>query len=376
MKHSLPHLHGLRAILAIMVIFFHTEPFKKYMHWKVLPLKTFAICGDVAVTGFFVLSGFLISYLLLHEQQKNINKENLIAVKKFYWRRILRIWPLYFMIIGLHTYLLPQLHIEDTIQLAHNPFLDKIALHLSQGQIFGFLIFFLPHLLVAMGVLFTPTHVWSIGSEEIFYIFWPWLFRKKIPLQKVIIAIIVIYLVVTYGLFLYVLSQKDTLPFNHPWNVLVRFLYFQRISCMGIGALFAIAFYYKKKIIFGNPKIFYGSVILLSLLLLKGITLPILNSEMYSLLFGIIIYNLVTVRYRFRLLENKMMKYLGDISYGIYMYNPMGVLFSYYINTQVLHYSGWSLSLSYTAMAIAITIALASISYYGVERYFLQWKPS
>lgn len=346
------------------------------MHWKVLPLKTFAICGDVAVTGFFVLSGFLISYLLLHEQQKNINKENLIAVKKFYWRRILRIWPLYFMIIGLHTYLLPQLHIEDTIQLAHNPFLDKIALHLSQGQIFGFLIFFLPHLLVAMGVLFTPTHVWSIGSEEIFYIFWPWLFRKKIPLQKVIIAIIVIYLVVTYGLFLYVLSQKDTLPFNHPWNVLVRFLYFQRISCMGIGALFAIAFYYKKKIIFGNPKIFYGSVILLSLLLLKGITLPILNSEMYSLLFGIIIYNLVTVRYRFRLLENKMMKYLGDISYGIYMYNPMGVLFSYYINTQVLHYSGWSLSLSYTAMAIAITIALASISYYGVERYFLQWKPS
>jgi len=116
MKHSLPHLHGLRAILAIAVIFFHTEPFKKYMHWKVLPLKTFAICGDVAVTGFFVLSGFLISYLLLHEQQKNINKENLIAVKKFYWRRILRIWPLYFMIIGLHTYLLPQLHIEDTIQ--------------------------------------------------------------------------------------------------------------------------------------------------------------------------------------------------------------------------------------------------------------------
>lgn len=226
-----------------------------------------------------------------------------------------------------------------------------------------------------MGVLFTPTHVWSIGSEEIFYIFWPWLFRKKIPLKKVIILIIATYLVITYGLFVYVLTQKGLMPFNHPINIIVRFLYFQRISCMGIGALFAIAFYDNRKIIFGNPKIFYGSAILLSLLLLKGITLPILNSEMYALLYGIIIYNLVTVRYRFMLLENKMMKFLGDISYGIYMYNPMGVLFSYYINTQVLHYSGWSLSLSYTAMAIAITIALASISYYGIERYFLQWKP-
>ncbi len=378
LKVHIPHLNGLRAILATSVIFFHTEPFKKFMHWKVLPLKTFAICGDVAVTGFFVLSGFLITYLLLQEQNRNIqmNSIRLVSVSKFYLRRIFRIWPLYFFIILVHNFLLPHLHIEDTIQIPDNPFLQNIALHLPLWQVFAYLIFFLPHLLVAMGVLFSPTHVWSIGSEEIFYLFWPWLFRYKYSLKKIILTIIVTYILITYGLFLYVLVHKSTIAFDHPMYIIVRFLYFQRISCMGIGALFAIAFYHHKKILLGSKYAFYIALFILLALLGKGVTLPLFNAEMYALLFGILIYQLSVTKSKYYLLENPVLRYLGDISYGIYMYNPMGVLFSYYITTQYLQLQGWTLSIFYTLFAIIITYMLSSISYKIIEKPFLRLKPS
>lgn len=348
------------------------------MHWKVLPLKTFAICGDVAVTGFFVLSGFLITFLLLQEQSRNElqNYTPLVSVSKFYLRRIFRIWPLYFVIIIAHNFLLPHLHIEDTLQIPDNPFLQNIALHLPLWQVFGYMICFLPHLLVAMGVLFSPTHVWSIGSEEIFYLFWPWLFRHKYSIKRIVITIIISYIVITYGLFLYVLAHKKHIAFDHPIYILVRFLYFQRISCMGIGALFAISFYNQKKILLGNKYAFYMALLLVLVLLGKGVTLPLLNAETYALLFGIIIYQLSITQKRYMLLENRVLRYLGDISYGIYMYNPMAVLFSYYITTQYLQLQGWYLSILYTLFAVVITYLLSGISYKILEKPFLRLKPS
>jgi peptidoglycan/LPS O-acetylase OafA/YrhL len=96
-----PGLNSLRFLAASAVVFHHVEQYKS---WKGLPniwgtdgvLGAFIdALGHKAVSLFFVLSGFLITYLLLAE----VAKTGTVSLRKFYIRRILRIWPLYYIIV-------------------------------------------------------------------------------------------------------------------------------------------------------------------------------------------------------------------------------------------------------------------------------------
>lgn len=90
-------LDGLRAIAAILVILGHVEMIKKIFNYKNVfdgGGSFFLYLGGDAVTFFFVLSGFLITFLLLKER----NDKGVIGVKNFYLRRILRIWPVYYLL--------------------------------------------------------------------------------------------------------------------------------------------------------------------------------------------------------------------------------------------------------------------------------------
>lgn len=86
-----PGLNNLRFIAAMGVLIFHVELKKQLLGFKFYYMHQLINLGDVSVTLFFVLSGFLITYLLLAEREQT----GTVAVKKFYTRRILRIWPLY-----------------------------------------------------------------------------------------------------------------------------------------------------------------------------------------------------------------------------------------------------------------------------------------
>ena len=87
-----PNLNGLRFIAAFLVIIHHVEQIKSISKienfWGAIPF--IGIIGKLGVILFFVLSGFLITYLLLAEE----NTFKKISIKKFYMRRILRIWPI------------------------------------------------------------------------------------------------------------------------------------------------------------------------------------------------------------------------------------------------------------------------------------------
>src|SRR5258706_4011675 len=84
-------LNGVRAIAALIVVLSHIDQFS-----DVLQIKKPGFLGNgmggYAVDMFFVLSGFLITYLLFLEKEKTEH----ISLKKFYLRRIFRIWPLYY----------------------------------------------------------------------------------------------------------------------------------------------------------------------------------------------------------------------------------------------------------------------------------------
>jgi peptidoglycan/LPS O-acetylase OafA/YrhL len=97
-------LDGLRAIAAILVVIGHIELVKK--SFNLVNLQDgggpfYLYLGGHAVTFFFVLSGFLITYLLIKEKENN----NSISIKSFYWKRILRIWPVYYLLfVGVFFY--------------------------------------------------------------------------------------------------------------------------------------------------------------------------------------------------------------------------------------------------------------------------------
>src|ERR1044071_5481753 len=91
-----PGLNGLRFLAASAVIITHVELLKGVLglpnHWKNPVLFNL---GGLGVYFFFVLSGFLITYLLLSEK----NMTGHISIKKFYFRRIFRIWPIYYLLV-------------------------------------------------------------------------------------------------------------------------------------------------------------------------------------------------------------------------------------------------------------------------------------
>jgi peptidoglycan/LPS O-acetylase OafA/YrhL len=104
-------LDELRAIAALLVYFHHAESYKSAEgRFSLLDINFFRIfienLGRNAVIAFFVLSGFLITFLLLTEKQKT----GTVNVKAFYIRRILRIWPLYFLIVVIGFVFIPLLY--------------------------------------------------------------------------------------------------------------------------------------------------------------------------------------------------------------------------------------------------------------------------
>jgi hypothetical protein len=107
MKIYFNNLNGIRFLLAFMVIILHTAAIKQHngLPNYLSDAPYLYVAGEIAVSLFFTLSGFLITYYLLIEKQKT----NTIQLKLFYFKRILRIWPLYFLAIILYWLIVPNL---------------------------------------------------------------------------------------------------------------------------------------------------------------------------------------------------------------------------------------------------------------------------
>src|ERR1700744_123190 len=92
MKVYFKNLDGLRFIASFLVLVQHAYGFKKsYSDASPFVFSLFEETGRMGVNLFFVLSGFLISYLLLMERDAS----GTVSYRNFYLRRVLRIWPLY-----------------------------------------------------------------------------------------------------------------------------------------------------------------------------------------------------------------------------------------------------------------------------------------
>lgn len=354
-----PNLNGIRFIAAFLVFVHHLEQFK-YLYkienfWNDNPF--IKIIGKLGVVLFFVLSGFLITYLLLVEEKLN----NDIKIKNFYVRRILRIWPLYFLILFSGLFIIPKLNFIIT------PFFNHDIVNKDFFKIILLFLFMLPNLAYAIfGLIPYVSHTWSIGTEEQFYLIWPVLL--KFTKNKVRTIVFVIFFYLTFKFLLYT-DFLNLIPFK---NLILEFWLSFNIDCMAIGALFSYLLFSKSKLLsfLLNKFLFYCVLTLICFLIFSGVNFIFFHYEVYAILFGIIILNLSSNNSFSKILENNLFNFLGKISFGIYMYHPFAVILT--INFFI--YFNYINNIALLFLSLAITLVLAAISFFYFEKFFLLKK--
>lgn len=353
------NLNAIRFIAALLVIMHHIEQQKFFFNlpnmWHNGVVR---IIGSLGVVLFFVLSGFLITYLLFVEQKVT----NTINIKKFYIRRALRIWPLYFFLITAAFFVLP-----------HIPFLtipgfDKDVV--SQNFVVKIILYvvFLPNMALSLfGGIPYATQTWSIGAEEQFYLVWPVL--NKYIKNKWLIMFTVIGFYILIKLIIKLLRHHFSL------GVLEKFWDSVPIDCMAIGGVFAlILFENSKRVLYIRQLLFskitqYSVLGAVLLFIVLGLFIPFFQYEFYAILFGILIINFAANKDRIFSMENRLTNFLGKISYGLYMYHLIAITLA----IKLSQYLGFSNYIIYPVAFIG-AITLASASYYLFEVKFINWK--
>lgn len=315
--------------------------------------------GNLGVNFFFVLSGFLITYLLLEEKERNKR----VNIPYFWVRRILRIWPLYFFCVFFGFVLFPLLKqaLGQTPNETANP-----LYFLTFTSNFDLFVNGLPDSSV-LGVL------WSVAIEEQFYLVWP-LFIAFVPKRRLPIVFAAIV-----GISWVFRALYDT-SMHHEYHTL---------SCMGDMAIGAFGAYLMKTDKYRNLAqsiapaylyllyaLFIGVFLFRDELLLGSFLLRIFERSFIAFIIVLIIVEQCFCQNSlFKMKQWALAGKLGLITYGLYCLHFIGILTALTI-TQKLHFNTqlWQVLIVETLLALCITIAISSISYRFFETPFLRLK--
>ncbi|CAG5008807.1 O-acetyltransferase OatA [Dyadobacter sp. CECT 9275] len=363
-KRYFPNLNGIRCIAALLVVFHHLEQAKEALHLpNVYEVPIIQHAGRLGVGLFFVLSGFLISFLLLSEKERYGN----IDIKKFYLRRVFRIWPIYFLIVLLSLFVFPHIGLLSFPEIEKNitdHYTERLFLLMIVLPNYAFVLYDLPY---------WCAQTWSIGVEEQFYYLWPWLIKytkKRIPIFLLFVTLTIVMLFL--GLhFLNAPSREENL------KIIATFIGQFRIQTMALGGFCAwLVFKDKEKVLsfIFRKDIQIATYGVLLLLFLSGVHF---NGflEVYSLFFGFFVLNLSCNPKSIISLENPVISYLGKISYGLYVYHVVVIvlLLNIFRNYFPL-LQGPIYQILVYVLTLAGSIAVASVSYLYLEKPLLAFK--
>lgn len=339
---KIPHIHaldGLRGIASLMVMFFHFnwQPFSPL-------LSKFAVFGQTGVDLFFVLSGFLITRILIYTKSKKQYFTN------FYIRRSLRIFPLYYGFLIATYFILPLFNIGNT-----PPFSHQIWYYLYMQNI--------PSTFTTLQSISGPGHFWSLAVEEHFYLFWPFLvyFTPIKHLKWVSLGIIVLSIIIRIILV----------------NFDIGVFYFTpcRFDALAIGSLLAYIEYKNKLFIYRKYFLKIGlfslGFMLITWLFTTGQHMDLLQIIKFTLIaifyFCVVGYLSITNNQNplSQFVENRFLVFTGKISYGLYVFHPL--VYNSVGNQNYNFYVDLVLSVS-------LTYLIAYISYEVYEKYFLSLK--
>jgi peptidoglycan/LPS O-acetylase OafA/YrhL len=358
------NLDGLRSIAFASVFLWHISSYIGYSPSSGLEsifLKRVCSQGHLGVNLFFVLSGFLITYLLILEKEKN----GRIQIFRFYIRRILRIWPLYFLVVGLGLFCIPM--------LLHQFHWAQVKEH---GLSFLFFINNFNRIQTgfvgigndSLGVL------WSIAVEEQFYFFLPLLLallnRKWLPF----LFLITILLSIVFRTANIAESSKLYL---HTFSVM---------SDLAIGGILAyLACFSSGFISFLKrmPRFVIITIYLFSLVFIcffsyriNFLLYHIFERLLLSLFFVFVIAEQCYSDHSFFKFRNsKVLSRTGLITYGLYCLHLYSIMIIQKINTYwgISHLSSF-LFYSEFLVCLILSVLIAKLSYTYFEMYFLTLK--
>lgn len=321
-KH-IPALDGLRGLAIILILVFH--------FFIAGPLQPLIYFGQSGVELFFVLSGFLITGILLD------TKDQPGYLRVFYARRALRILPLYYGVLLIFA--IASSHFEQIAWFAQ-----------SQGWFWSYLqnFFFLKN-----GFQVPLGHFWSLAIEEQYYLFWPFavlLFNRK-WLTWVCIALIVTSITLRF------INRDPMFAFCFP---------LARLDGLAIGSLIAVRKTFNKA----------GSLMLVSLIILALlIVFKIHPLKIFglALFFGSLLMMVLNSENGRRVFSTPVLRFFGKYSYGMYVFNSIVYHVSNWMGA--IHLS-WFAKLSVHILGVLITIILSYLSYELYEKWFLKLKPA
>jgi peptidoglycan/LPS O-acetylase OafA/YrhL len=359
-------LNGLRFIAAFLVLVTHSESIRAKLGFFNISAWSISKNGGLAVQFFFVLSGFLITYLLFQENRHT----NTISIKDFYLRRIYRIWPLYYAIALFGLFVLPYF----ILPLIHQPFHPEYDLFTASACI----LLLFPNL---ANSFFETNHLhslWSIGVEEQFYLVWAPLVKYfKQHFKAICYTVIVIKIALLSALQHW---MPDT------WQT--YFVATLQFECMAIGGLGAYWLFHEGKV---EGNVWFSRAVQSVVLFLIG-TLIFANLELsantawwaqiwqfffktpiYAILSNILfVYLIINIsKNPLRLIntDNRIFDFLGEISYGLYMFHPLIVhIVIKAFAKKLLFLPNWGFLIAMYSLTLLVLIAISYASFRFFEK--------
>lgn len=352
-----PYFAGLdilRLLASLAVFVWHLQE----SYWGGLPAK-FTLhghMGNPAVSFFFALSGFLLSYLLFTERAKT----NTIAIRSFFMRRILRIWPLYFAVIIIAFFLYPV-------------FIKAVTGHeiVERASLWRYCLF-IPNYDVAyyaMPVNNALGVMWSLGVEEQFYVFLPFFVLAFIRWRPLMAIVLLAMIGFSFWYGANLMAYYDTLSvmYSMLFGMLISMLSFFRPDLLSrvvnktllLTALIAF-FAYCCWLQFGSRS--------------PAFTVPAKCFEL--LCFGAFILNFSFYGpLREKILQNRFSLLLVGLgkkyTYSLYLLHELALVFTTLLLRYVLHVDSF---IVYTGVSVIALSLIVWLAYRFVEEPILKLK--
>ena len=325
--------------------------------------------GGIGVSFFFVLSGFLITYLLAFEkiQRGQVN------LSKFFIRRSLRIYPLFFLLVSL-AIILPF------------EFKEKIGFHMIGGGYefdWRFSFTFLENykmLLVDNFPKTTPLSVfWSLCIEEHFYITWM-LFFFFVPQKRILFFLFISIFIAWIARILDPMIWGNSMIHQNDLFTNIDFFAIGGILGWLVARKYEQVIKYVQSIPETWKYFFIISVILLvifqSQILPEDIfILSIIRPTIIAIAFTLLIAIFIPPNSKIRISDTNVITYLGKISYGLYVYHLIfiHILFQYFLQNNILLDDWWTVGF-FMMITFTASILVSFLSFRFIEKPFLKLR--
>jgi peptidoglycan/LPS O-acetylase OafA/YrhL len=342
-----PELDVLRFFAFFLVFLSHTVPGEEAF-WAQTPFSSaaakwivsLAAGGAFGVDLFFALSSFLITTLLLRERDAS----GTIDVTSFYMRRILRIWPLYFVFLLVVTPLMGYVLADESMPLKY------IAAFLLLAGNWACVLWGYPHSVAGP--------LWSVSMEEQFYLVWPWIVRRW---AVNLVAVALVLIAVSFVARVYLVTEGAVHP--QIWcNTLARL---DPIAC---GALLAVIVKRREIALSALSRVVL-LVFAIAVLAIAGRYGDFTGIRSLVTFPAVTLASVALILATLGLPMKSFLVYLGRISYGLYVFHLSFVMLFDVTGTH--DPVGRVIRIVATLVA---TIATAALSYHLLEQPFLRLK--